>query len=255
MLPAQRVVVPKCWLSKLYLSKHMLPFVADIGGAQAIIPVDASGRLCLDRVAEEDGWRRLDALYQRHKGTGKATPKTLVDRINYSGSLFSQPPHYENARRMVLYPTSGDIMRAARTNPGSGFVDSSLFWHVAQSEAEAGYLVALLNAPCLRQAFFESRESGRHFHLHPWRKVPLPRFDSQNPLHMELARLCDIAEEVAFGAAQDKPSASQPALSKHIRDRLAAEKISTAIDNVVAQLLPDQAVLPHGGTLPLSLWD
>ena len=147
---------------------------------------------------------------------------------------------------MVLYLGSGDVMRSARTFPGSGVVGHTLFWYVAESEDEAAYLTALLNAPCLRQAFFESRDSGRDFQLHPWRKVPIPKYDSADPRHLELAQLCARAEQAAEAAAEQAmeefPKASQVKLSNAVRKRLSTNGISRSIDKIATQLLPNQAV-------------
>ena len=138
-------------------------------------------------------------------------------------------------------------MRGARISLGNGFVDHTLYWHATHSDREAGYLAVLLNAPCLRKAFFESRESGRDFHLHPWRKVPIPRYDDKDAQHAELATLCRVAEKAALEAAQtirqETPSAKQNKISQAIRNRLASDGISQAIDKIVARLLPDQAVM------------
>ena len=48
---------------------------------------------------------------------------------------------------------------------------------------EAAYLKILLNAGCLQQTFADARASGRDFHLQPWRKVPIPRYDKSVALH------------------------------------------------------------------------
>ena len=86
-------------------------------------------------------------------------------------------------------------MRAARTHAGTAVVDATLYWFVVATEAEAGYLTTLLNANCLRRAFAESKESGRDFHLHSWRKVPIPSYDKRNNRHRELADLCGPVEK------------------------------------------------------------
>ena len=208
--------------------------------------MDEQGKLDLVSAQEEFGWEHLEEIYRRHRGKGKSTPTTLAERINFHGALSAQPQHRIFDQSMVLHVGSGDIMRAARICPGAGFVDSSLYWHVASGAAEeAGYLTALLNAPSLRRAFFESRESGRHFHLHPWRKVPIPRYDDEDVQHVELARLCGVAEtaalEIARKVRSETPGAGQNKLSRAIRQHLAFDGISQAIDEVVAQLLPDQA--------------
>ena len=152
---------------------------------------------------------------------------------------------------MVLYSKSGDIMRAARTLTGDGFVSDSLYWHVATTEQEAGYLVSILNAPCLRRAFAESKESGRDFHLHPWRKVPIPRFDGTNGWQVKLAELCERAEEAAKAAVIEGiglfGNAGQLKLSAAVRQRLEADGIFRSIDRAAARLLPSHAELDSDG--------
>ena len=102
----------------------------------------------------------------------------------------------------------------------------------------------MLKAPCLRRAFFESRDSGRDFHLHPWRRVPIPRFDGDNSQHAKLADLCGVAEDAATVAVRrcinEESSATQMKLSNAVRDRLAADGILNAIDGIVARIPPKQ---------------
>ena len=244
LLP-QEVELPKQWLSKLYRSVGMLPFVASSVATRAIIPVDEQGDLDLDSSLEEPGWETLDAIYQELRGKGKNTPRTLARQIDFAGKLSSQPRDRTSDRRMVLYPKSGDIMRAARTLTGDGFVSDTMYWHVTETKREAGYLVSILNAPCLRRAFAESKESGRDFHLHPWRKVPIPRFDGRNRWHVRLAELCERAEEAAevavLEAKRQFANAGQAKLSNAVRERLKFDGIFRSIDMAAARLLPSQA--------------
>ena len=247
-VPPQEVEIPKRWLSKLYRSVEMLPFVASSGTTRAIVPVDDQGELDLDSALEEAAWQLLNKTYKQYRGQGRTTPKTLTDQIDFAGKLSSQPRRKTIDRRMVLYPTSGDIMRAARTTAGTGCIDSTLYWHVAGSDSEAGYLTAMLNAPCLRRAFIESRRSGRHFHLYPWRNVPIPRYDGGDKWHVGLAGLCERAEKtgrVVADRLQDRsPKVSQEKLSRAIRQQLSATGIFREIDEIAARLLPNQAVSP-----------
>lgn len=247
----QDIEIPKRWLSKLYRSPDMLPFVASARETLAIIPVDKQGRLDLDSAQEEFGWVELDEIYRKRRGSGQNTPKTLADRLDYGRGLSTQPRNQTSSRRMVLYPKSGDVMRAARTQAGGGFADDTLYWHVARSTDEAGYLAALLNAPCLQRAFIESRESGRHFDLHPWRKVPIPRYDGKNKWHVGLAELCERAEKAAQVTAEKVkerfPNAGQLKLSNAVRERLKADGISRSIDRITARLLPDQTEIDSPG--------
>lgn len=135
-------------------------------------------------------------------------------------------------------------MRAARGRPRTGFVNDTSYWHAASCALEAGFLTAVLNAPCLRRAFFESRAGGRDFHLHPWRRVPIPRFDGDNNQHANLADLCGVAEDASSEAVQrcvnEKSSVTHMKLSNAVRDRLAADGILDVIDGIVARIPPKQ---------------
>lgn len=233
------------WWRRLYRSVDMMPFIAALDETRVIVPLDEQGTLLETPENEDDCWKYLDEIYSTYAGKGRGTPKTLIRQIDFARKLSSQIGIDAVDRRMVLYPKSGDIMRAARTRPGTGFVNDSLYWGVAGTEAEAGYLACLLNAPCLVRAFLEARSSGRDFHLHPWRNVPIPRFDSDNPVHIELADLCweaeDVALEMAQGVRKHRPGAGQVAISKAIRARLTDEGISGRIDRCARRLLPEQA--------------
>lgn len=244
-VPPPDIEMPKRWLSRLFRSPDTLLFVASARITEAIIPLDEQGNLDLQSALDEPGWEALDGIYQRFCGKGKTTPQTLAEQINFAGKLSSQPRDRTSGKRMVLYPKSGDLMRAARIQAGDGFADDTLYWYVASNGDEAGYLTALLNAPCLQRAFLESRDSGRHFDLHPWRKVPIPRYDSNDANHLALAELCEGAEKVARDSAAEIskrfPLAGQPKLSNGVRAGLEGQGILSAIDRIVAQLLPSQA--------------
>ena len=119
------------------------------------------------------------------------------------------------------------------------------FRFIVRNSNEAGYLVALLNAPCLERAFYESRESGRHFQLHPWRNVPIPFYNSHNELHGRLADLCNLAEEIADSTMRetlrDSPELGQVGLSKRIRTAVFDSDVGVEINELAAEVLPAQA--------------
>ncbi len=193
--------------------------------------------MALSSALDESAWEVLDEAWRTHRSRGQRTPRTLAERVDFNGGLSAQSDAQASGRYRVLYPASGDIMRAARVPGGNGVVDFSLYWLLAESPDEASYLTAILNAPCLSRAFAASRESGRAFHLHPFRKVPVPRFDSRNTRHAELARLCREAEAVAEQMLQDRQRAS----SRAIRSCLHDSGILARIDTLVADLLPNQS--------------
>ena len=234
--------VPKSWVRKLFTSNELLPFAAGTDLPHTVIPADSHGRLLDNPQAVSAFWGELDDLYREHRGQGRSTPKTLIRQIDYSSKLSSQLGMSGTRKTLVLHPTSGDIMRGARTVPGTAILQHTLHYLVADSANEAAFLVALLNAPCLNRAFVQARTSGRHFTNGPWRTIPIPRFDKSNDLHRRLVTLCRRAEKAADAWLADQTREfGQVAASSRIRELLDAMGITGEIDHVARQLLPDQA--------------
>ena len=152
---------------------------------------------------------------------------------------------FTRGKALVLHPKSGDRMRAARHKAGHGIVDDSLYWYRARTAAEAAYLTVLLNAGCLQQAYADSRASGRHFDLQPWRKVPIPLYDETIALHNQIAALCVRAETIAARTVNEELSErankGQITLSKAVRIALSDSGIDAAMNDKARQLLPDHA--------------
>ncbi len=240
-LSPQTGEVPSRWLLPMLQSQQLRPFSV-APPVQAVVPCDTDGRmLTQEQSCQEPFWEKLDDLYSKNKGEGSNTPKTLLTRINYHNELSAQLPLSAAPRAwMVIYPGSGDIMRAARVKVRSAVVNSSVFWRKAGSAAEARYLVAVLNAPCLRQAFLHSRTSGRHFQTNPWRAVPIPAYDHTNPAHTQLAALAAQAER-AVAKLDIAAEIGQVAASQRIRSYLTETGVLAHIDEQAKQILPDHA--------------
>ena len=237
------IEIPRRWLIELY-SSNMVAFAART--IQAIIPVNTAGNLLAESEIDENGWLLLDDLYKTHARRGRHTPAGLIKQIDHLRKLSVQLPlQPKTQRKLVLYPKSGDLMRAARCQIGHGVVDHSLYWYRTHTSAEAAYLTVVLNARCLQQAYANSRESGRDFHLQPWRKVPIPRYDTKSTLHKGIAALCSRAEKVAARIVNEElkaaPGKGQVALSSAVRTALRNAGIDAEIDECTRQLLPKQA--------------
>ena len=173
---SRTIEIPKHWMIELYTSVNMAAFVART--TKAFIPLDDRGHLLPEHDIKENDWLLLDELYRTHAGAGRHTPKSLLERIDQVGNLRVQLPLRKGPhQRLVLHPKSGDIMRAARRESGHGVVENTLYWYRAQTSAEAANLTVLLNTDCLQSAYAQSRQSGRHFDVHPWWKVPIPRYN------------------------------------------------------------------------------
>ncbi len=240
----QEGLVPKHWLTDVVLSKQVLPF-ATLPPSSAVIPRDPRGRLLEIPGQFSEFWEKLESIWAQNRGKGHAVPKTLTANLNYQGKLQIQIPMAVDAgKRLVLYPASGDIMRASRAEC-TVVVDHTLYRWTASDEHEAAYLVAMLNARCLRVGFKQSRKSGRDIHLRPWYKVPIPRFNVNNVHHAALAELCTEAEIAARRSLKRSPSTmGQVGLSNRIRATLDQSGIYARIDALVARIMPPGVVSP-----------
>lgn len=141
---------------------------------------------------------------------------------------------------MVLYPISGDIMRAAKDLSGAHLYTDTLYHWRATSDEGAAYLISLVNAPALTAAFHQARISGRQFDLSPCRSIPIPTCDPNDSRHTALAGLAIEAEHHAAACLSSVSRLlGQVGLSKQIRDHLVETGTSYAIDDHAKALLPD----------------
>lgn len=244
-VPPQLGKVPTHWVHPLIKSEDLLPFVVLPDRQSAIIPMDEDGRLLAVPDEHSAFWADNESIYAELKGRGRSTPQSLATQINYAHKLSSQLPLVpRKAKTLVLYPVAGDLMRAARTQPGSAVVGHTLYYLAASSAREAAYLVALLNAPILGRAFEQARESGRHFSAHPWRKIPIPRFDASDPRHLRLANACVRGERLAAQASRswNDPTIRQVSASKRLRSLFENAGLNSELNAAAAALLPNHAI-------------
>ena len=243
----QRGVVPADWIRALVISNSILPFaVSPNERYSAVIPTTGTGDIDNEAVKNNAFWRRMNRIYEENRGKGKSTPKSLLAQIDYGSKLSSQLTYQKsNLKSVVLYPASGDIMRSCRIMIDKDIIDATLYRFIARTEEEAAYLVSLLNAPCLNDAFVESKESGIDFHLHPWRTVPIQHYNQANADHVALANLTVKAEQKIedWFTTPDfkKLRLAQVGLSSRIRELLGNEGILDDIDHHVRNILPRQA--------------
>ena len=244
-IPPQKGTIPAGWVRAVLMSNDMIPFATLSNPARAMLPINPKG--VLEELPDKlnDFWAKMDELYKEHMAGGATTPETLLKRLDYRKELRRQLPlPKKHVKSVVLYPKSADIMRAARADQATTIVNSSLFHWNAPDEDEAMYLVAILNAPVLTQTFAACRSSGRDFHLYPWRRVPIPRYDSRKPGHRKLAELAKEAEtavETWLSDPENIKGLGQIGISARVRKLLEEIGIFQDIDAAVRKILPRHA--------------
>jgi len=240
---SQEGIFPKTWIRLTLRSKKLLPFIITPHLDQTIVPMDEANIYVHPVPTNIPSWKKFDSIYQEFCGLGKSTPKTLIERINFQKKITSQLKLYsENStsdKTLVVYPGSGDIMRAARMSVGHAIVDSTVYWYKADSVYESAFLVGILNASALEECFAEARNSGRHFSRTPWKKIPIPRYDDTNEKHHQMAQLTVDAEDLIEKEFDQNTEWAQKSCSKRIREILSNEGIMSKLNDLAKELLPN----------------
>ena len=209
-----------------------------------VLPLTKAGEPDPER-HNNDYWIRANQVYCDHRGKGKRTPEDLWSSLDYNGKLSYQTQLAATAnrrtldlRRKVLYNASGSRLRAARVSV-EVIAEERLYHCTTDTEEEAAYLTAMLNARTLQRAYAGARKSDRDFHLRIWEEVPIARYDPTDYDHSELVYLCKEAEKIAEDMSSSfSETIGQITASNRIRERLDKEGISDKIDSVVRRLLP-----------------
>ena len=182
--------------------------------------------------------------------------KDLCSNLNHLNKLTSQLEYLQGAITndetvRVAYTESGQPT-AAIIRDNRAIVDRTLYQTVCQSEDEARYVLALINSNALAAATAPFMPKGlygpRHFEKHGW-KLPIPRYDASDPLHVRLNELGKAAEQECTAIIANSDIPTKPAgdaQSRAARKMLRHEwqpnsEVAQDIEAAVAELLSDPA--------------
>ena len=234
--------VPAGWIRECVAASDLVPYLVRTS-TRCILPL-AGGGLDPGRGANRF-WRAASDLYEAHRGRGASTPRTLDGNIDYNGKLTRQ---LGRSGEHVAYNKAGGALYAARVPDDGRIMHDTVYYVGCQSRAEARFLTAVLNAEALRPALLQARRNGMDFAAHPWKTIPIPRYDGSSALHRRLARLAGRSETVAAGACSgaDTGAASPMRARRAVAAALCEDGASGEIDAACAELLPRHAAVPGG---------
>ena len=212
------------FLKPVLLGESLAPFRV-LGPALGVIPADDRGRVLDAAGARAIGARRLaewlddcETKWNTHAARNAAgSPKmTLRENIDHLRKLSQQFPL---AGLRVVYAASGILPAAVMVSSDGMVVEHACYWTSARTPAEGRFLCALLNSERLRAAIEDLQPKGqggaRHFDNLIW-ELPIPEYDSRDPLHRDLADLAAECERVAAAVALPK-APIYPATQAHPR--------------------------------------
>ena len=198
-------------------------------------------------------WNNAAEMYREVHKTQAI--KDLYSRLNHQNILTSQLEYLQatiagDGTTRVAYTTQGEPT-ATLIRDNYSVLDHKLFQTVCRTEAEARYVTAILNS---NQLAYQANplcttnwaKKIRDFHKHGW-KLPIPRYDTDEPLHVHLSELAQVAEQECQALVDENEIKSKPAgkaQSDAARKLLRHEwqpnsNTAQAIEAAVAQLLND----------------
>ena len=267
-------VVSNDHLFDVYLGECIAPYVA-LEPLKAALPVHRANMTmplnhddcecnkhdaCLLEIAELHSTmqRRWNNAAEMYRGTHKNQAiKDLFSNLNHLNKLTSQLEYLQSAITgdetvRVAYTTQGQPT-AAIIKDKQAILDHKLYQTICKSVAEACYLTVVLNSDELAtraRPFCTTNwaKKIRDFHKHGW-KLPIPRYDASDPLHVRLSELGKTAEQECAALIANSDIPTKPtgdAQSRAARRLLRHEwqptsKTAKAIEAAVGELLSDPA--------------
>lgn len=231
---AQEGTVPAAWIRQCMFGSDLVAFCAPTRTA-CVIPMGPGGRW-FDGRGSAKFWRDASSLYAANRGSGRHTPATLEDRLDYQGGLSWQMGP-DGAGPFVAYNKSGSRVYAAAITT-TEVVDNTIYAVRCASAAEARYISAILNSDALQGALAGAKENQRHYDTYPWKKIPIPRYSRAEDSHRRLAALAGRAEAAVASLHRSDPGGAGRRGSIEAVRRAG---ILGRIDECVAVVLPEHA--------------
>jgi len=196
------------------------------------------------------GWlEKAEAIWtSKKKQAQQAAGATVYQWLDYRRKLTTQRPA---GVWNVLQGRVGTHLACSVLRSGSdlqaeglraqGFVsEADIFFHQTESEAEAHYLCAVLNAPLVDNRIKKYQTQGlwgaRHIQRRAFEVLPVPRFDPKDPRHVELAELSRACHDKVASLVPSLRGQSVGRLRSQVRTHLSAEL--ARIDGLVEKILP-----------------
>ena len=182
----------------------------------AVLPIMRSGgyRIITQREAQARGKahlvRYLKEVEKEWTKSKSSQRMTIYDRLDYDRGLSKQNP---SLKYKVVYLRSGTNLAAtvvvdepylvkvgnSEVKVNGIIIHTTLYLYQTNNEDEAHYLTAVLNSSILNELVKPMQTKGaygpRDFHKKPL-EFPIPRYESNNPVHRRLSELGREAREV-----------------------------------------------------------
>ena len=191
-----------------------------------------------------DRWQTVSNLWEANRAA--ATKMDLLGQLDYYGKLSSQLKwRRDPGNRPIRIVYSGwGAPTASLLHEDDAIVDYKLFWVTCKDTQEANYLLAIINSDALFEMVTPLMSKGqfgaRDLQKHLW-KLPIPEFDSGNPLHLQTSQAGDAAAQGATKQLaqlrQDRGEVTVTIARREIRQWLRESTEGKAVEEAIAELL------------------
>ena len=243
-------------LYNVHLGETLVPY-ATLSPLKAVLPVRVSeGQIPADESGVggirtsglerrmRNRWRIISHLWEEKKTV--ANSLDLLGQLDYYSKLSAQLDWQRspNLRPVRVVYSGWGAPTAALLDDDDAIVDYKLFWIACKDEQEANYLLAIINSQALYQAVEQFMSKGqfgaRHLQKQLW-KLPIPEFDSHEPLHVAISAAGQAAAE---GAAEqlaqlhrERDRVTVTIARRELRNWLKDSEQGRAVETLVTELL------------------
>ncbi len=245
-------------LFDVHLGETLAPYVT-LDPLKALLPIsrndpsiaksaDGSGiggvRIASLEQRMRERWLTVSGLWEQNKSPNNKLD--LLGRLDYHGELSAQLEWRRDSGGRpvrVVYNSSG-APTAALLHDDDAIVDYKLFWIRCKNVEEAYYLLAVINSDVLYELVKPLMSKGqfgaRDLQKHLW-KLPIPKFDPDDPLHVEISRAGRAAAEGAArelaALRQTRPKLTVTIARRELRKWLRELEEGKAVERAVMELL------------------
>ncbi|CAI9832295.1 MAG: N-6 DNA methylase [Nitrosopumilus sp.] len=217
--------IPKSFAKDCVFSTDLIPFHIPTT-SKCVIPVQ--GTSWIHNRKKVQFWSDACQIYGAHRKDGN--PETLEGNLDSTGKLIYQ---LRNNKNMVVYNKAGSRLYAA-LNHEKHIVDRTIQFVLCRSEKEAWFLCSVLNADCLQDAYRATKQNPLDYVRFFWEKIPIPRYDPKNDVHVKLSGLGRQAHlTVRRGYAEDTCLKARKSSLGMLRESGHMEKIDLQVKKIL----------------------
>lgn len=242
-------VIKKKYIFTTTISEMLLPYHICSYTPKIALPININSdnedgiekiNFVYDEEFAQEGDSLSAAWFNQFDELKEFEKKSFREYLNVRNKLLDQ--NYFNAKYLVHMGASGKYPCAAVQELESNMrfiADQTTYVAEIYDEDEAYYIVAMLNSRYISKAIEDFQAEGafdkRHIHKIPF--IFIPRFDSENPIHLKISKLSKELSNEIKESITEKESSIEFGLSSR-RSKLKkkySEKIAT-IDNIIENL-------------------